>query len=383
MAKGDLLPPPAVVTAPLNLDTPPTPDTKVSSAKADSMPATDRTAAPSKSDAPATPAAKTEPLAPPDLPAAPTKTDAPVASDAKTHLLPPRYLPAAPTKTDVPATPGAKTELLPPADLAAAPSKTDAPVTPDAKTELLPPADGAAAPAKTEGPELTDPGVVPANMPVPDISQVHRDGVGARLVKSRRINIDYEIKNVGPSGISQVELWSTRDGQSWTKCDIGPAAKGRYVYEAADEGLYGFTLQARNGSGYGKEPPKPGDHPQMWIEVDRTRPTVELTAIHTKCTDQVLHVVIQWKAADKNLGPQPITISYAEKPDGPWRVIADNLPNTGRHKWLLPPDAPARFRVKVEAVDLAGNIGTAQTPKPVFVDRSRPTVVILDVEGAK
>jgi hypothetical protein len=36
--------------------------------------------------------------------------------------------------------------------------------------------------------------------------------------------------------------------------------------------------------------------------------------------------------------------------------------------------------VRVEAKDLAGNVGMAQTPTPVHVDLARPTVQIVDVK---
>jgi hypothetical protein len=36
--------------------------------------------------------------------------------------------------------------------------------------------------------------------------------------------------------------------------------------------------------------------------------------------------------------------------------------------------------VRVEAKDLAGNVGIGQTPMPIHVDMARPTVQIVDVE---
>src|SRR5205814_7780517 len=38
-----------------------------------------------------------------------------------------------------------------------------------------------------------------------------------RLVGSKRVSLNYELKEVGPSGVSQVELWYTQDGRSWNK----------------------------------------------------------------------------------------------------------------------------------------------------------------------
>ena len=49
----------------------------------------------------------------------------------------------------------------------------------------------------------------------------------------------------------------------------------------------------------------------------------------------------------------------------------------------LPPNAPPRLYVRVEAADLAGNVGTAQTPEAVLLDTSRPRVEIRNVEPGK
>jgi hypothetical protein len=51
------------------------------------------------------------------------------------------------------------------------------------------------------------------------------------------------------------------------------------------------------------------------------------------------------------------------------------------YNWQVPPDAPARFLVRAEAVDLAGNIGRAQSAKPVLLDTRVPSVTILNVEA--
>jgi hypothetical protein len=40
---------------------------------------------------------------------------------------------------------------------------------------------------------------------------------------------------------------------------------------------------------------------------------------------------------------------------------------------------PARFHLRIEARDAAGNIRSVETPEPVLVDLARPTVKILDV----
>jgi hypothetical protein len=212
----------------------------------------------------------------------------------------------------------------------------------------------------------------------------HPVGPAVRMINSKRITINYELKNVGPSGVSAVELWYTQDGsKTWKKREVPPQSHPPYIIEVNDEGLYGFTLLARNGIGLSKEPPQPGDLPQVWIEVDLTPPLVHLTGVSAKCTAKAQNVVIRWTASDKNLTAKPITLSYALKPEGPWTPIATHLENSGRYEWPLPADVPARFVIRVDAADAVGNIGSDQTPKPVLMDRAQPTVTILAIEPGK
>ena len=91
---------------------------------------------------------------------------------------------------------------------------------------------------------------------------------------------------------------------------------------------------------------------------------------------------IRWKATDANLGQRPITLAYADQPIGPWTVIMANLENTGTYTWQLPSGVTPRVLVRVEAVDLVGNVGVAQMPEPILLDLSQPTVSIVAVEPA-
>jgi hypothetical protein len=201
-----------------------------------------------------------------------------------------------------------------------------------------------------------------------------------RLVNTKRITLNFEVKDVGPSGLSSVELWYTQDCRDWKKYNA-PTQAQAYVIEVDDEGMYGFTLLARSGLGLGKEPPGPGEQPQVWVIVDLTKPDVQLTEVTPPSSPRSQQVTIAWTAADKNLGRQPITLSYAEKEDGPWKVIAGNLENTGKYVWQAPANT-ARFLVRVEAADLAGNVGRAQSARPLLMDTSTPTVSIVGVEAA-
>jgi len=203
-----------------------------------------------------------------------------------------------------------------------------------------------------------------------------------RVINSKRIVVDYEIKDVGPSGISTVDLWYTRDGRKWDKCPVGPQRTSPYILEVREEGTYGITLVASSGIGLKKRPPRPGDSPQIWIEVDTTKPLVRLTGCRVGTGTEADSMTITWKASDKHLGDKPITLSYAEQPDGPWSTIAANMENTGMYVWKMPTSVPQKMVIRMEVADLAGNIGLSQTREPVLVDLAKPSVAIVNIKPA-
>jgi hypothetical protein len=202
-----------------------------------------------------------------------------------------------------------------------------------------------------------------------------------KMVNSKHIVLNYKLDDVGPSGVSAIEMWWTRDGRTWQK-DETPGHKGPpYVFEVPEEGTYGFTMVARNGIGLGKEPPKSGDLPQVWVEVDMTRPTVSLIDVKHGEGVKAREVTIQWEAHDRNLAGRPITLSFATSPEGPWLPFAANIENTGHYNWSMPQSGPVSFYTRVEAVDVVGNVGVAQSAKATSIDTSHPTVSILEVES--
>ena len=225
-----------------------------------------------------------------------------------------------------------------------------------------------------------------------------------RLVNTKRVTLNYELKDVGASGVSEVELWCTQDAHTWKRGEIVAQTNHSFSVEVKEEGLHGFTLLARNGSGTGKDSPALGEPPQVWVMVDYTKPTVQITSVEVAHGVKAPTVQVRWTARDKNLGPRPITLSYAEQPEGPWTTIVTGVENSGQYEWQAPAGAPHHGFMRVEAADMPGNVGAAQTAnalqldavaaaaaqgvevirKPVptlpVLDTSRPTAAILGVE---
>jgi hypothetical protein len=203
-----------------------------------------------------------------------------------------------------------------------------------------------------------------------------------RYVNSTKISLNYDVDNVGKSGVSAVELWMTRDGEGWNQEQTQNKREPPFVFEVVGEGRYGFTLIARSGVGMGDPPPRRGDPPQIWVEVDTTKPVVRLEKTEVGKGADAGKLTILYKASDRNIIDRPITLSYAEKPDGEWKPIIKSEDNTGRYVWQMPADVPYQLYVRVEAIDKAGNVGADETAQPVAVDLSQPKVRVIDVGPA-
>jgi len=252
--------------------------------------------------------------------------------------------------------------------------------TPSPKT--LPGEPNQVTPGSADGPRLPNAAAEVAPAKFADAGDASPVKVPVRPLNSKRIVLEYEIKDIGPSGVSMVDLWYTRDGRRWEKCPTGAQRTSPYVLEVKEEGMYGITLVASSGIGLKKRPPRPGDNPQVWIEVDTTKPLVRLTGCTVGTGTAADSMTITWRASDKHLGERPVTLSYAETADGPWSTIATGLENTGLYVWKMPTSVPQKLMIRLEATDLAGNVGMTQTLQPVLVDLAKPSVAILGVHSA-
>ena len=179
--------------------------------------------------------------------------------------------------------------------------------------------------------------------------------------------LEYELRRVGPSGVGKIELWLTRnDGETWEAYaedrDVpanAPNHRHKRAFELREsdgrpfaDGIYGMTLVVKNRAGAGKTP-RPGDSPEIRIEVDTKPPEVKLKApiADPKNPD---HVLLRWIATDKNLAAAPITLEYAEKRDGPWQPIASDLENSGHFSWKVGPEVPVQVYLRMRGATERG-----------------------------
>jgi hypothetical protein len=199
-----------------------------------------------------------------------------------------------------------------------------------------------------------------------------RGPAAQEITNSTQVTLDYEVTHKGPSGVKKVELYLTADeGRTWQRYHEDLSAKPTMTVNLPGEGIYGLRLVITSGAGLARRAPQPGDLPQMRIEVDTTPPAVRLFPPQPDPARPGT-LLLTWNASDRNLAANPITLQYAERPDGPWQTIAKELTNTGRYPWLLPPNIAPRVYLKVVALDAAGNEGVDQSPEAVVIDSVEP-----------
>ena len=216
-------------------------------------------------------------------------------------------------------------------------------------------------------------------------------GAGLRLVGARQFRIGYELEQVGPSGVGEVEFFITEDGgKVWYKYGTDEDRKSPFAVRVPKDGVYGFSMRVRSGVGLTTPVPQPGEPPDSVVVVDTTPPEAKITSAkppalnrprQARGTDRRL--LIEWTVSDNRPLERPVFLAYASDPSGPWEPIAGWLPNTGRHTWQVPEGAPGQVYLQLIARDEAGNTTRHQPARPVLLDLSRPKARILGVTPAR
>jgi hypothetical protein len=216
-----------------------------------------------------------------------------------------------------------------------------------------------------------------------------------QIVNKRQVKLEFEVSQFGPSGLGGVEVYQTLDeGQHWEQVHIDPATtilplpadgkglpvRGSVLVPLTREGVvHGFVLVVKSRANRGKAPPHLGDVPEARVELDTLAPEIKLFA-PTPDPNRRDGLVLSWVAQDKNLGPNPVTLEWAERPAGPWNVIGQaDMPNTGTHTWQVPGNAPPSVYLRLTVKDLAGNVSVAVTKDPQLIDLTEPVSKIIGV----
>ncbi len=229
--------------------------------------------------------------------------------------------------------------------------------------------------------------------PVSELPQV-------TVVNYLKFDLPYQLE-AGPSGISKIELYVTRDdGKSWMRWSVHEGDQ-KPLHVALDargnvqpEGIYGFRLVPISGAGISEHPPSEGQAPDFRVLVDLTPPMIKVYAPESDPA-QPGTLTLKWKIEDKNPAKDGVAIAWSETQAGPWKSIGvetggaivagagaespTRLADTGSYAWKLPEKVPAKVYLRVTAWDAGGNKSEVTTPNPVLVDLTRPKARIQGI----
>ena len=246
-------------------------------------------------------------------------------------------------------------------------------------TPALPPTNGIQSPpaVPSQPTQATQPTYAPARQAI-----ARRPGARERVVNTRRFQVNYKLDDIGPSGVSRVELFITEDnGRTWWTYGDDADLKSPFDVEVPHDGVYGFAIRVLSGAGLSTPAPASGEQPAIVVAVDQTPPTVELYPVQQGQGANANRILIRWKISEEHQSDRPISLYYAASLNGPWEPISGWREDShGSFEWVVGPGVPTQFYVRVLARDSAGNVGKAETAQPIVVDLQRPTARIVDID---
>jgi hypothetical protein len=219
-------------------------------------------------------------------------------------------------------------------------------------------------------------------------------------VNNLQFEVDFTVRRMGRSGVRAAHLFVIREQGGWKaapgspfKTNLMPTDRDQPLnlpFEAPNEGLYGFYMIPESGAGLRAPDPAPGDQPMVLVEVDTSRPHCKIEDVRVTAGGARGPLVeITWKAADRNLMPQPVNLEYSlDRGAAEWKEIKYRLDNnltkdTGRYVWEVPDESLWKFRVRVRATDKAANTGEHIWDREVIVDLEKPAAGVQGVRPGK
>jgi hypothetical protein len=201
-----------------------------------------------------------------------------------------------------------------------------------------------------------------------------------QITNTTQITLNYRVDRIGPSGVGAVDLYLTKDeGRTWIRYAEDADLTPPMVVDLPGEGVFGLRLVVTSKAGLGRRPPQSGDVPDIRVEVDMTAPVVKMYRPEPDPRKRDA-IVLTWEASDHELAANPITLQWAERPDGTWNTIATDLANSQRYVWTVPQNL-VQVYLRVVARDMAGNQGFDETAEPILVDLHEPEAKILGISS--
>lgn len=174
-------------------------------------------------------------------------------------------------------------------------------------------------------------------------------------VHSQRFDVHYDVPPEAMP-LTAVELWYTYDqGVTWSRFGFDADLTSPISFAAPNEGLCGLFIIITNPAGASGDPPRADTEPHQWVYVDYQQPVCQFHPPVVTESAAGTGVQLQWSVIDANLTSRPIRIDYKPASESDWRLLAADLPNTGRYDWTLPAGMRGDVEFRITATDRGGH----------------------------
>lgn len=214
------------------------------------------------------------------------------------------------------------------------------------------------------------------NVGAGDATQVLVDSIapngrvtGPTISASNDVQLALNVKDTGPANLARVQVWvSQDDGQTWSEGPVAEAPFTSTAWKAPSDGRFRFAVVAVDNAGNPSPTPKGKSDDQGTLLIDTQKPVILLAQANgvveaegMKPRNQILpgtRVAVQFDVKDVQLAANPVTVWLSTEP-GKWDVVGKDLPADAAFRFEVPNKVSRVARIKVSAVDLAGNVGEA------------------------
>ena len=182
--------------------------------------------------------------------------------------------------------------------------------------------------------------------------------------------LDAEVRDVGPAGLSAARLWiSQDDGATWAEGPFLTEPFKNVAWKATTDGKYRLAIVATDQSGNVSATPKGKADDQFLFIVDTTVPAITLSSAQGIVeADKAVagrrafkpgdRVAVPFAIKDVNLTANSVAV-YLQTDGKTWKELGKGLPTDSAFRFEIPSVATKTAKIKVTAVDNAGNVGEA------------------------
>gem|GEM_PF-2699671 len=198
-------------------------------------------------------------------------------------------------------------------------------------------------------------------------------------VKALKFPLRFEV-----DGPAKLEFWASRDfGRTWQVLQNDSNGVSPALLNLPSEGLYAISILDA-----GQGPPKGNAVADYWVEADSTKPLAVLTRTAIGEGADAGMLVISWIARDRNMTAEPISLYYQPKDGTEWVPIVKSIAqgqsvaSEGTFRWKLPANLGSELTIRLDAVDRAGNVGSALSAI-VYLDRYGEGIKVIGVRSGQ